>query len=116
MKEYGRTIPYKIKIADSFTKRLKGLMFRKDPLVEEGLWITPCNSIHMCFMHFPIDAVFINQTGRIVTMVEDLKPWKFVKPIKEAHSVVELPAGTIKKLSLKQGESINLSKEKAVLS
>lgn len=108
MKEYGRTIPYKINVADSFTKRLRGLMFRKDPLEEEGLWITPCNSIHMCFMKFAIDAVFINQEGRIVSMVEELQPWKFVKPVQGAHSVIEYPAGTISKFNLKLGESIGL--------
>jgi len=103
-----RTIPYSIKLADSFFTRLKGLMFRKDQLVEEGLWIFPCNSIHMCFMKFSIDAVFLTKEGRIVKMVENLQPWRFVKPIKDAYSVIELPAGTITKLELKQGDLISI--------
>ncbi|MGG3468009.1 DUF192 domain-containing protein [Neobacillus pocheonensis] len=103
-----RTLPYSINLADSFFKRLKGLMFRKDQLVEEGLWIVPCNSIHMCFMHFDIDAVFLNKDGKIVKMVEKLKPWKFVKPVRNAYSVIELPAGAITKLGLKQGETLKL--------
>ncbi|GHH97573.1 DUF192 domain-containing protein [Neobacillus kokaensis] len=103
-----RTIPYSIELADSFFKRLKGLMFRKDQLVGEGLWIIPCNSIHMCFMNFSIDAVFLSKEGRIVRLVEDLKPWRIVKPIKNAYSVIELPAGTIKKHDLKIGEIIKL--------
>jgi uncharacterized membrane protein (UPF0127 family) len=101
-------IPYSIKSADSFLKRFIGLMFRKDPLHEEGLWIKPCNSIHMCFMNFGIDAVFLNQEGRIVKLVEELQPWKFVMPIHDAHSVIELPTGTIAKFNLKQGEMIKL--------
>ncbi|PLS06929.1 DUF192 domain-containing protein [Neobacillus cucumis] len=103
-----RTIPYSINLADSFFKRLKGLMFRKEQLVEEGLWIVPCNSIHMCFMNFAIDAVFLNKAGKIVKLVEDLQPWRFVKPIPEAYSVVELPAGSVTKLGLKQGNIINI--------
>jgi uncharacterized protein len=103
-----RTIPYSIKLADTFFTRLKGLMFRKDQLVEEGLWIFPCNSIHMCFMKFSIDAVFLTKEGRIVKMVENLQPWRFVKPIKDAYSVIELPAGTITKLDLKQGDLIRI--------
>jgi uncharacterized protein len=102
------TIPYSIKLADSFFTRLKGLMFRKDQLVEEGLWIFPCNSIHMCFMKFSIDAVFLTKEGRIVKMVENLQPWRFVKPIKDAYSVIELPVGTIEKLDLKQGDLISI--------
>ncbi|AZU63890.1 DUF192 domain-containing protein [Neobacillus mesonae] len=103
-----RTIPYSIELADSFFKRLRGLMFRKVELKEEGLWIIPCNSIHMCFMNFSIDAVFLSKEGRIVRMVEDLKPWRFVKPIKNAYSVIELPSGTIKRHDLKIGEIIKI--------
>jgi uncharacterized membrane protein (UPF0127 family) len=103
-----KTIPYSIKIADSFFTRFKGLMFRKDPLMTEGLWIIPCNSIHMCFMHFAIDAVFLNKEGRIVKIIEGIKPWQFVKPIKNAYSVIELPIGTIRRLGLTLGEVIKL--------
>ncbi|MBM4764495.1 DUF192 domain-containing protein [Bacillus sp. B15-48] len=105
---YKRTLPYSIQIADSFFKRLRGLMFRKTPLAKEGLWITPCNSIHMCFMKFAIDAVFINKEGKIIKTVAELQPWRFVKPVKGAYSVIELPAGTVQKLELKEGEFIEL--------
>lgn len=108
MEQLVRTIPYSIKLADSFFARLKGLMFRKDQLVDEGLWIFPCNSIHMCFMNFAIDAVFLNKDGYIVKLVGDLKPWRIVKPVKNAYSVIELPAGTITKLGLKNGEKITI--------
>ncbi|MEH6908067.1 DUF192 domain-containing protein [Neobacillus drentensis] len=108
MEQLMRTIPYSINLADSFFKRLKGLMFRKDRLVEEGLWIIPCNSIHMCFMNFEIDAVFLNKEGQIIKMIEALRPWGFVKPVKNAYSVIELPTGTVTKLGLQKGEIIKL--------
>ncbi|WP_395580276.1 DUF192 domain-containing protein, partial [Pseudomonas syringae group genomosp. 7] len=37
-------------MADSFFTRFKGLMFRKEVIKEEGLWIMPCNAVHMFFM------------------------------------------------------------------
>jgi uncharacterized protein len=101
-------MPFSIKKADTFSTRLKGLMFRKKPLENEGLWISPCNSIHMCFMHFPIDAVFIDKQNNIVHLVENLQPWRMVMPVKGAHSVIELPAGTIQNLNLKNGQSLDL--------
>jgi uncharacterized membrane protein (UPF0127 family) len=104
-----KTIPFSIKSADSFFKRLKGLMFRKGPLFNEGLWITPCNSIHMCFMYFAIDAVFLTKEGKIVKLIESLRPWRMVMPVKEAFSVVELPAGTIEQFHLKEGERLILN-------
>ncbi|WP_066314432.1 DUF192 domain-containing protein [Bacillus sp. FJAT-29814] len=108
MDQIIKTIPYNIKLADSFFKRFKGLMFRNTQLENEGLWIIPCNSIHMCFMNFEIDAVFLNNENRIVKMIEGMKPWQFVKPVKGAYSVIELPSGTVARFELKQGEVINL--------
>jgi uncharacterized protein len=104
------SLPFKIKKADSFTSRLKGLMFRRKPLDQEGLWIIPCNSIHMCFMHFPIDAVFLDKQEMIVYLVDNLQPWKIVAPVKGAHSVVELPSGTIEQFDLKRGHYFNFRK------
>lgn len=104
-----KNIPFSVNIADTFFSRLKGLMFRSKPLIEEGLLITPCNSIHMCFMSFPIDAVFLNKQGEIINMVEGIKPWRFIKPVRSASSVLELPAGSIRELKLNLGDSLALS-------
>ncbi|MCA1032214.1 DUF192 domain-containing protein [Bacillus timonensis] len=103
-----QTISYRISRADTFGKRLRGLMFRKKPLHEEGLWILPCNSIHMCFMQFSIDVVFLDQNKRIVKLVENLKPWRMIPPVRNAQSVIELPIGAIQKYSFQVGESIKL--------
>ncbi|WP_174733626.1 DUF192 domain-containing protein [Mesobacillus harenae] len=103
----NKSFPFTIKVADHFTSRLRGLMFRKRPLDQEGLWITPCNSIHMCFMNFAIDAVFIDRGGRVVKLINNLQPWKFVKPVKGAYSVIELPEGTISRLKITEGQQIN---------
>ncbi|WP_318503663.1 DUF192 domain-containing protein [Bacillus sp. T3] len=102
-------IPFSLKKANTFLTRLKGLMFRKKPLNEEVLWIIPCNSIHMCFMFFPIDAVFLDKQNRIAHLVENLQPWRLVLPVASAHSVIELPSGTIEKLELKLHQTLDLS-------
>lgn len=103
-----RTIPYSITVADTFSARFKGLMFRKDPIVNECLLIVPCNSIHMFFMNFPIDAVFLDEHQRIIKLAGNLRPWSIVKPVKEARSVLELPPGSIVKLDLKIQQVIEL--------
>ena len=94
------TIPYQIEMADSFFKRFKGLMFRKDPIKDEGLWIVPCNAVHMFFMKFPIDIVLLNKQNEVVALHHDLKPWRMTKPVKAAYSTLELPAGSIEKLGI----------------
>lgn len=102
------TIPYKITTANTFFQRLKGLMFRKAPLVGEGLWIIPCNSIHMCFMKFPIDVVFLCKNVQVVKLVRGIKPWRFVAPVKGTHSALELPEGAIDELKLQLGQKIKI--------
>ncbi|OIU69748.1 DUF192 domain-containing protein [Rossellomorea aquimaris] len=103
-----RTLPYSIIVADTFAARFKGLMFRKDPIVNECLLIAPCNSIHMFFMNFSIDAVFLDEQHRIIKLARDLQPWSIVKPVKEARSVLELPPGSIVKLDLMIQQVIEL--------
>ena len=45
---------------------------------DEGLWIERSPSIHMFFMRFAIDAVFVGADGRVTKVVPDLKPWRVV--------------------------------------
>lgn len=104
----GKSLPIQIERADTFISRFKGLMFRRKPLDKEGLWIKPCNSIHMCFMFFPIDVVFLDKDKRVVHLVEELKPWRLVPPVAHSKSVLELPVGTIKQYQLKKGDRLDL--------
>ncbi len=103
-----RTIPITIIKADTFGKRLKGLMFRTRPLHKEGLLIKPCNAIHMCFMFFSIDVVFLSEQNEVVKVVPNLKPWRFVLPVKGADATLELPAGAIVRYEIKEGDYLNL--------
>ncbi len=93
--------------ANNFWQRFKGLLFYKSPL-EEGLLITRCNSIHMFFMKFPIDVVFLNQSNTVVKVVSNVKPWSFISPVNLANSTLELPSGTISKRNICVGDTINI--------
>ncbi|WP_462411049.1 DUF192 domain-containing protein [Neobacillus sp. Marseille-QA0830] len=106
MKKRTIAIPYQINKADSFFTRLKGYMFRMEPITNEGLWIVPCNAVHMFFMKFSIDVVLLNERQEVVGLYSDLKPWKMTKPLKNAYSTLELPAGTIHNLTIKVGSFI----------
>jgi uncharacterized protein len=102
------TIPYHIEMADSFFKRLKGLMFRKDPIKNEGLWIVPCNAVHMFFMKFPLDIVLLSERNEVIGFHHCLQPWKMIKPVKNAYSTLELPAGSVEKLGIRIGSIIQV--------
>ncbi len=96
------------RIADNFFTRFRGLMGKKSLEQGSGLLITPCNSIHMFFMKFPIDAVFIDRGNNVLYIAEAIRPWKVSKIISGAHSVLELPAGTAKLAGVKIGDNLEM--------
>jgi uncharacterized membrane protein (UPF0127 family) len=102
----NKDIPFDVKIADTFLKRLLGLMGKKE-LNEEGLAIKPCNGIHTCFMRFPIDCLYLDVDEKIIRM-ETMKPWKIGKIIKNCKTVIELPEGTIQKFKLNLNEVVQI--------
>ena len=89
-----------LEIAESFGGRFMGLMGRVGLPVGSGLWLRPASSIHMLFMRFPIDAVFLAKPDvgggrRVVVAREGLRPWTgVVWWARGADGCLELPAGT----------------------
>jgi uncharacterized protein len=80
--------------ADSFMQRFKGLMGVPELPMGQGLHIVPCTSIHTFFMKIPIDALFLDENRVVVEVYHALKPWRMSRFHPQAHSVLELPAGT----------------------
>jgi uncharacterized membrane protein (UPF0127 family) len=71
-----------------------------------GLWIKPCNQVHMFFMKYAIDLVFLDENHRIVRLVEGLAPGKISPKVRDAKSVLELPVGTIARAGLAEGAAL----------
>lgn len=90
-------------IADSFWLRMKGLMWKKDLAEDEGLLLLPCNAVHMMFMRFPIDVIFLDRDFVVLKIMDNLKPWRFSPVVRGAFQVIELRTGT----ALKKGISID---------
>jgi uncharacterized membrane protein (UPF0127 family) len=108
----GRVLAERLDIADNFFTRLLGLMFRRRLEAGHGLWITACNGIHMLFMNFPIDAVFLDKQKRVVKTYRRLPQWIGLVPLVwGADSVLELPAGTVDGLDLKKGDEVLIRRD-----
>lgn len=90
----GRTLCDELIVADRFWSRLVGLQFRRSLAAGQGLLLTPCSSIHTCFMRFAIDLVWLDEAQRVVELSPNIAPWRFVIPARSARAVVELPAGS----------------------
>jgi len=81
--------------AFSFFKRLKGLMFRTHMQSETAMLLAPCPQIHTCFMRFAIDVLFLDKQGKVVHVIENMKPWRLSPIVRHASQTLEMPSGTL---------------------
>ena len=97
----GTALCASLEVAESFGGRFMGLMGRPALGPGAGLWLRPASSIHMLFMRFPIDVVFLAKPGeggarRVVAVRVGLRPWTgVVWWARGADGCLELPAGTL---------------------
>ena len=110
-KTTGTVIALKGKVADTFLSRLTGLINRASLLQEETLIITRCQSIHMFFMRFSIDVVFVNKKNCVVGLVERIKPFKLSPIFFNASYAIELPEGKIAEKKITIGDIVELRNE-----
>ena len=105
----GKMLAEELEFPRTFIGRGIGLMFRRSLEPGKGMWINPCNGIHMMFMRFPIDAVFLDRKERVKRVYPKLPAWWGVVWIEwGAHSVLELPPGSTADLDLRPGDQILL--------
>jgi uncharacterized protein len=97
--------------ADTFWKRLKGLRGRKELPAGEGLWIVPCRGVHTRGMTFPIDVLFLDARGTVISLEEHLEPGRFAPIRWKARTVLELPAGTLRDSRTGVGDRIEFQSE-----
>ncbi|MDP4153385.1 MAG: DUF192 domain-containing protein [Bacillota bacterium] len=90
-----------VSVANTFLKRLIGMLNQKKPDMGKGLLITPCNQVHTFGMHFPIDIVFLS-SGKVVYAKSYMPPNRISPLIKKADSVLELAAGTLESYCIKE--------------
>jgi uncharacterized membrane protein (UPF0127 family) len=98
----------RIRVASTLTDRTIGLLRTASLEPGEGLWIERSPSIHMFFMRFAIDAVFVAADGRVVKTVPNLKPWRVVWWARGARDCLELPVGTVAASQTEVGDRLEL--------
>ncbi|GAA5505429.1 DUF192 domain-containing protein [Novipirellula caenicola] len=89
----GETILEHLEVADTFWQRFKGLQFRSPLPTDTGLLISPCSSLHTCFMRFPIDVVMLDQELRVVGIRKQVRPWNAIFCVPKTTSVIEITSG-----------------------
>jgi len=98
----------RMEVAESSAQRNKGLLGRESLTPGEGLWIRPCESVHTFWMQFPIDLVYLDRKNRVKKLVSAVPAWRLSACL-TAHSVLELPSGTIRETQTEQGDTLEFS-------
>jgi hypothetical protein len=63
--------------------------------------------VHTFGMQFPIDLVYLDRRNRVVKTRSHVRPWRLSACL-SAHSIVELPAGTIHATLTRVGDTLEL--------
>ena len=95
-------------VADKPWSRMRGLLGRSELPAGEGLLLKPCGSVHMFFMRFPIDIVFLDRELSVVGVVHDLRPWRLAGR-RGAKAALELPAGEAARVGIGAGDRLELA-------
>lgn len=98
----------------SLWAKFMGLMGRSSLPSGNGLWLPGENGIHMMFMRFAIDCVFLappHEEGRrrVLSVNPAVKPWRgVIWRVAGAKGVLELPVGTIDVSGTAVGDEISI--------
>ena len=92
-------------LAETALTRMRGLLGRRELPSEEGILLKPASSVHMAFMRFPIDAVFLDADVRVVKIAAELQPWR-AAGARGAKSVLEIAAGEAARRGLSVGDRL----------
>jgi uncharacterized protein len=104
----GTVLATCLEVADSGPKRNKGLLGRSALAAGGGLWIIPCESVHTFFMQFSIDLVYLDRKNTVRKVRASIPPWR-LSACFSAHSILELPAGTIGATQTQRGDTLEFA-------
>ncbi len=103
---------WRLTVARSFMARLRGLMGRAALNPGQGIYLPGSNGVHMLFMRFAIDCVFVGGVGpdgarRVVAVRHNLAPWTgIVWWVRGARGAIEVGAGEAALAQLKPGDAL----------
>lgn len=103
----GSMIAERLCLADTFWKRLRGLLGTREFPLGNALLIQPCKGVHMFGMRYPLDLLFVDERDVVVETVESLAPGR-MKSCRRAAYVVELPCGAVESLKIRIGDRLRL--------
>jgi uncharacterized membrane protein (UPF0127 family) len=96
----------RVKVAQRFGTRWRGLMFYPQMPGIDGMLLYPCNCVHMFWMRFSLSLIYLDRDGCILKMVEQIVPNRFGPLVKDAYYVLEARPGLPGQRQLTRGQRL----------
>jgi uncharacterized protein len=103
--ESGKVVCERCETPESAFGRARGLLGRDGLEPGGGMLIDRAGSVHMFFMRFPIDVVFLAKDRTVVGVRHSLAPWR-VAAARHAVCALELPAGRAAETGVEKGDRL----------
>jgi uncharacterized membrane protein (UPF0127 family) len=106
---------FSVEVAVTDVQKAKGLMFRERMALNQGmLFLFPAAEARKFWMKntpLSLDIIFIDETGRIIHIAEGTTPFseKTISSQGPAQYVLEVLAGTSRRLGIKPGDQVEAS-------
>jgi uncharacterized membrane protein (UPF0127 family) len=97
----------RVSLADGWLTRLRGLLGRPEPAEGEGLLLTPCSSVHMLGMRYPIDVALLDGERLVLALHPGLRPGWHMAAARGARYALELPVGTLARSATLPGDRLD---------
>ena len=101
--ELGR----RIRVINTLLDRAIGLLATRSLGAGEGVYLSPCTSIHTFFMRYPIDVLFLDAQGAVLSE-GTFQPWRISGWHAQSKGTLELAAGTLKRTGTEVGDHIEM--------
>ncbi|MDN5293980.1 MAG: uncharacterized protein PWQ91_1624 [Eubacteriales bacterium] len=107
----NRVLVEELWVADTFFRRLQGLIGKDFLFPGQGLLLIPCNMVHTFFMKFPLDVVYLDSSYRVMKVIHRLSPHRLGPLVRGAKAVLEVAAGWAETVGIKEGDLLRVELE-----
>jgi hypothetical protein len=107
----GTVVCEMLEVAASHVEQSRGLLGRDGLTPGSGMLFegsrVPLMWMHMFFMRFAIDIVFVDRSNRVLRINHDLKPWRVSSMVFGARRAIEIEAGAAARSGTTVGDQLD---------
>ncbi len=101
----GDNLLTEVKKTETVLERMRGLLVCGKLSEQQGMIMSPCNSVHTFFMSYNIDIIYLDKDGYVLKVVSSLRPWRLSGCL-QAVSVLEVLPGVIERSLIEKGDRL----------